>query len=202
MYIALGILLSQCTSPMVELTPTLRVFSRIGHLNPLRPQAWDGEWVLVVWARLHMANLSSAYIVQHFICITPRARSQFPEEIQLHLTYTLRLISKDLTDQLSKRLGVPHVHLYKSLSVMVSSYVAEQAPYPIYFQVLLLELPDLWEASRERRTDLCDDVIRCQRAPDMLQCGYFQLCDLKSYAKQIQIQHFHTKRTERRGHSR
>ena len=42
-------------------------------------------------------------------------------------------------------------------------------PYPVGFQVLPLDLPDLGESSRERRTDLRYDVFGCQGVPDVFQ---------------------------------
>jgi len=78
------------------------------------PQAFHGgsTRVLVMWTGLCTAKLSGIYIAQH-LTVTPETRSQLPEEIQPHLTHAFRLICKYLTNQLSKRFGVPHVRLHK-----------------------------------------------------------------------------------------
>lgn len=99
-----------------------------------------------------------------------KARSQLPEEIQPHLTHAFRLISEYLTDQLPKRLGVPHVQLHKQRGNPIShgNHLYEKVPYPIGFQILLLDVPGLRESSSERRADFGHDVFRCQRTSDVL----------------------------------
>ena len=114
-----------------------------------------------------------------------KAKLQLPEEIEPHLTHAFRLIPKDLADQLPKRLGVPNVRLHKQNgkpSVTAPLYM-KNGSYPIGFEILLLNVPDLGEPSRERRTDLGHDIFRCQRASDVFQRGRFQFRDLQSYVK-------------------
>jgi len=62
-------------------------------------------------------KLISGMCVAQYLKPLPKKRSQLPEEIQPHLTNPLRLISKDLADQFSKRLGIPNTRLRKSVSV-------------------------------------------------------------------------------------
>ena len=109
-------------------------------------------------------------------------KSQLPKEIQPHLTNTFRLISKHLTNQLPKRLCVPHIRLHKTPFQPYYLLIRKgKVAYPISFQILLLDVPDFREPRSKRRADLGDDVLRRQRAPDMLQRGRFQFHDLKSY---------------------
>jgi len=63
------------------------------------------------------------------------------------------------------------------------SSCTRKVPYPVSFEILLLDVPDLRESSREWRTDLGNDVFRRQRASDVLQRGRFQFSDLQSYVK-------------------
>ena len=72
--------------------------------------------------------------------IAPIERLQLPEETQPHLTHAFRLISKDLTNQLSKRLGIPNARLQKQHKLF-SPCIVTQEEKKVYAPNWLLNIP-------------------------------------------------------------
>ena len=160
--------------------------TRVQRTSP-PPTLWRGEspLVLAVWTELCVWQKSSGiYIAQHLTYfskqnynsrkksshISPTPSGSSPKTLQISFPNDLAFLTFVYTNRM------------ENLQSRRRFYM-KNGSYPIGFEILFLNVPDLGEPSRERRTDLGHDIFRCQRASDVFQRGRFQFRDLQSYVK-------------------